>query len=138
MTQKKKILFFVLELVSGIGIGILGAYLTTPENPKHDLFGAILILYLKAMGFALIGIGMPGFFHSRINDKNKKYAIGIGMAVVGILVGMILGTILSSVISGILPYRISSGLSLYISFFTPILFGVIGFNKVIKRDTNNR
>ncbi len=123
MNRRNNILFFILELISGIGI--LGTYLVTPDKPKFDLNLSIIIGFLTICVFALIGIGIPGFFHSRINDKNKKYGIGMGKAALGILIGLVLGGILSAVTYSFLPYQISS---FYIPILTPTLCGVIGFN----------
>jgi uncharacterized protein YacL len=125
MTRNRKILFFILELISGIGIGMLGTYLVTPDTPKFDLNLSILIGFLTISLFALIGIGIPGFFHSRMNDNNKSYVIGMGKAALGVLIGLLLSGILSAVSYDFLPYRISS---IYIPILTPILSGVIGFN----------
>jgi len=129
MNRRNNILFFVLELISGIGIGILGTYLVTPSKPKFDLNLSIIIGFLTICLFALIGIGIPGYFHSRINDNNKNYKVGMGKATLGILVGLVLGGILSALTYSFLPYQISS---FYIPILTPVLCGVIGFNKGIK------
>ena len=128
MNRRKNILFFVLELISGIGIGILGTYLVTPNKPKFDLNLSIIIGFLTISLFALIGIGIPGFFHSRMNNKTKRFGIGMGKATLGILIGLVLGGILSALTYSFLPYQISS---FYIPIFTPVLCGVIGFNKGI-------
>jgi len=108
---------------------MLGTYLVTPNKPKFDLNLSIIIGFLTICVFALIGIGIPGFFHSRMNDNNKKYGIGMGKAALGILIGLVLGGILSAITYSFLPYQISS---FYIPILTPILCGVIGFNKGIK------
>lgn len=129
MNRRNKILFFVLELISGIGIGLLGTYLVIPDKPKFDLNLSIIIGFLTICLFALIGIGIPGFFHSRINDNNKKFGIGMGKATLGILIGLVLGGILSAITYSFLPYQFSS---FYIPILTPIFCGVIGFNKGIK------
>ena len=105
----------------------------TPEKPRFNLDLSIIIAFLTIMLFALIGIGIPGFFHSRINDKNKKYVMGMGLAALGLLIGLVFGGILSVLTWDLLPYPISS---FYIPILTPILFGVIGFNKGIKTFAN--
>ncbi len=134
MNRRNNILFFVLELISGIGIGLLGTYLVTPVKPKFDLNLSIIIGFLTICVFALIGIGIPGFFHSRMNDNSKKYGIGMGKAVLGIIIGLVLGGILSAITYSFLPYQISS---FYIPILIPVLCGVIGFNKGIKTYANN-
>ena len=129
MNRRNNILFFILELISGIGIGLLGTYLVTPNKPIFDLNLSIIIGILTICGFALIGIGIPGFFHSRINKNKENYRVGMLKATLGILIGLMLGGILSSLTYSFLPYRISS---FYIPILTPVLFGVIGFNQGIK------
>jgi len=129
MKRSTKIVFFILELVSGVGIGILGTKLVIPNKPTLDLNLSIITAFLTVMLFALIGIGIPGFIHSRIIDKKKFFGIGIGKASLGILIGLVLGGVLSTLTYGFLPYTISSFI---IPVLIPILFGVIGFNKGIK------
>jgi len=73
MNRRNNILFFILELISGIGI--LGTYLVTSDKPKIDLSLSTIIGFLTICAFALIGIGMPGNFHNR--NVNGKYWIGI-------------------------------------------------------------
>lgn len=133
MNRRNNILFFVLELISGIGIGLLGTYLVTPDKPKFDLNLSIIVGFLTISLFALIGIGIPGFFHSRIIDRNKNYRIGMRKATLGILIGLVLGGVLSVLTYSFLPYHISS---FYIPILTPVLCGVIGFNKGIKPQFN--
>lgn len=134
MNRRKNIIFFVLELISGIGVGILGAYLVTPDKPKFDLNLSIIIGFLTICLFALIGIGIPGFFHSRMNGNNKRFGIGMGKATLGILIGLVLGGILSAITYSFLPYKISS---FYIPILTPVLCGVVGFNKGLKPEKTN-
>lgn len=119
MNRKQTIIFFFLELISGIGIGLLGTYLVTPNKPKFDLKISIIIGILTICLFALIGIGIIGFFHSR------RFWIGIINAFLFLSLGLIIGAILSSLTFDFLPYRISS---FYIPILIPILCGVIGFN----------
>ena len=121
-------------MISGIGIGLLGTYLITPNEPTFDLNLSIIIGFLIISVFVLIGIGIPGFFHSRLNDKNKNYRRGMGKAALGILLGLVLGGVLSGLSTDLLSYRISS---FYIPILTPIICGVIGFNKGIKTYANN-
>ena len=127
MNRRSNILFFILELISGIGVGILGTYLVTPNNPKFDLNLSIIIGFLTICAFALIGIAIPGFFHSRI--INGKYWLGIINTFLFLIIGLLFGVVLSFVTFDFLPYRFTS---FYIPIFTPILIGVIGFNVGIK------
>ena len=129
MNSRKNILFFILELISGIGIGMLGTYLVTPSIPKYDLNLSIIIGFLTICAFALIGIGITGFFHSRMNAKNKNFGNGMLKATLGIIIGLVLGAILSALTYSFLPYQISS---VYIPLLIPILCGVIGFNIGLK------
>src|SRR5690606_4199255 len=64
VSRKKNILFIGLELISGFGIGIFGTILVTPSKPIFDLNLSIIIAFLTFCLFALIGIGIPAFFHS--------------------------------------------------------------------------
>ncbi|MFC4721794.1 hypothetical protein ACFO5O_05655 [Geojedonia litorea] len=133
MKQRTKILFFILEIISGIAIGIIGMRLITPEKPIFDLNLSIILGFLSIYAFALIGIGIPGYFHSRIIDQNKTYGTGIKKAAIGLLIGMVLGLILSAVTSGFLPHGMAA---FTIPVLTTILCGVIGFNKGIKTFAN--
>lgn len=133
MNRKKNIIFFFLELISGIAIGLFGTYLVTPNKPKFDLNSSIIIGFLTFCLFALIGIGIVGFFHARINNNLNKFGIGIGKATLGIFAGLIIGGILSAITYSFLPYQISS---FYIPILLPVLCGVIGFNNGIKIQFN--
>jgi MFS family permease len=124
MNRKTTILFIGLELFSGIGFGIFGTILVTPSKPIFDLNLSIIILFLTFCVFAFIGIGIPAYFHSRMNDKTKKYGIAMGKVALGILIGLIFGGILNELTSDFLHNRVND----FVLFFTPILFGVIGFN----------
>ena len=112
-----------MELISGTGIGFLGTYFVTPDKPKLDLNLSIIIGFLTICMFALIGIGIIGFFHSRI--INGRYWIGMINTFVFLIIGLLIGVVLSSITFNFLPYSISS---FYIPIFTTILCGVIGFN----------
>ena len=129
MKRNTKILFFILELIFGVGIGIIGMRLITPEKPIFDLNLSIILGFLSIYIFALIGILIPGYFHSRILNQNKTFGSGIKKAAIGILIGMILGLILSAITSGFLSHGISA---FTIPVLTTILCGIIGFNKGIK------
>ncbi|GAA4819054.1 hypothetical protein GCM10023330_29870 [Litoribaculum gwangyangense] len=122
-----------MELVSGVGIGILGTKLIIPNKPTLDLNLSIITAFLTVMLFALIGIGIPGFIHSRLIDRNKLFGLGIGKATLGLGIGLVLAGILSTLTYGFLPYAFSSFI---IPVLVPILFGVIGFNKGIKTFAN--
>lgn len=122
MKGRKTILFFILELIFGFGFGILGTLLVTPKKPKFDLNLSIIIGFFTICLFALIGIGIIGFFHSRM--IKGRYWVGIINAFLFLILGLIIGAVLSSLFY-FLPYRISS---FYIPILTPILCGVIGFN----------
>jgi hypothetical protein len=69
MNRRNNILFFILELISGIGI--VGTYLVTSDKAKIDLSLSTIIGFLTICAFAIIGIGMPGNFHNR--NVNGKY-----------------------------------------------------------------
>ena len=97
-------------------------YPVTPENKSRPINTGM-------KNFALIGIGIVGFFHARMNNSLNKFGTGIGKAILGIFIGLVLGGILSSVTYSFLPYQISS---FYIPILTPVLCGVIGFNNGIK------
>ena len=128
MNLKKNIVFFILELISGIGIGLLGASLTTPDKPKYDLNLSIVIFFLKFYVFAIIGIGIVGFFHTRL--INGTYWTGLMNTILFATIGLLLGAFLSHITFDFLPYQISSS---YIPILTPILLGVIGFHMGVKR-----
>lgn len=127
MSINNKIIFFILELIFGIGIGFLGTYLTTPQKPLFDLNLSIMIVFLTFYLFTLIGIGIPGFFHNRLINKNNGFLIGIKKAALGMLLGIIFVFIINSI--DFLPYRVSS---FYLPFSIPPLFGVLGFSHGIK------
>ena len=133
MNQRNRILFIILELISGIGIGISGTILVTPIQPIFDLNLSIIIAFLTFCLFAFIGIGIPAYFYSRINNKYKKYAVGMGKVALGILIGLIIGGILNAMLSDFLHHRIND----FVLFLTPVLFGVIGFNIEMKSPKTN-
>ena len=133
MKLRTTILFFILEMISGALFGIFGTRLVFPNKPILDLNFSIILTFIALMAFAVIGIGIPGFFHSRMVNKNKSYRIAIVKATLGVSLGIIFGVLLSTMTSGLLPYEISSYL---IPILIPILFGVIGFNMEMKTIKN--
>ena len=130
MKNRKNIIFIILELLSGIGIGILSTYLLIPNVPILDLNLSIILGFLIFALSAIIGIGIPGFFHSIFKGNNSNFGIGIGNAIIGVLLGLLLSGILSSMASSFLPNGISAVL---IPILTTVLCGVIGFNYGIKK-----
>ena len=120
-------------MISGTLLGIFGTKLVIPNKPTLDLNFSIIVTFFTLMAFAVIGIGIPGFFYSRMINKNKSFGIAIGKATLGVSLGIIFGVFLSTMTSGLLPYEISSYL---IPILIPILFGVIGFNMGMKAIKN--
>lgn len=129
MKKRKNILFIILELLSGVVIGILTTYLLIPYIPILDLNLSIIVGFLIFAFSAVIGIGIPGFFHSLIKGNYSNFGIGIGKATIGVLLGLLLSGILSAMTSSLLPNGVSA---LLIPVLTTVLCGVIGFNYGIK------
>jgi len=68
---------------------------------------------------------MPGFFHSRRVNKNKRFLIGIAKATIGRVIGMLF--------TAFLPRSIYEGdLLRYIVILIPIICSVVGFNMGIR------
>ena len=77
MNRTTRNIFFILEFGLGLGIGILGLLIISDELLVFDMNLSFIIGFLTLFLFALIGIAIPGFFHSRMIDKNKTFFTGM-------------------------------------------------------------
>ena len=121
MNRTTRIIFFILELGIGLGIGLLGFFIIADELLVFDMNLSIIVGFLTLFLFALIGIAIPGFFHSRAIDENRTFLTGMAKATIGMAIGML--------ISIILPNEIHHGQLLrYITILIPVFCAVVGFN----------
>jgi uncharacterized protein YacL len=129
MKLRKDRIFIFLELIFGIGIGLLGVFFLHDKLHYSGLTDGLFYLILLYIISNLIGIGVPGFLHCKSHLKIKKFGFGIIYATIGIIAGTILSIVLESKINDFHNYRVISYMFL---ICLPTICGVIGFNKGIK------
>ncbi len=125
MNKRTHYICIILEVVSGFGLGLFGFFMLADKLLKFDMNLSFILGYLSIFFFALIGIVIPGFFHSRRINKNKTFLIGIAKATIAMVIGMLFTIFL--------PRSIYEGdLLRYIVILIPIICSVVGFNMGIR------
>ncbi|MFC4634910.1 hypothetical protein ACFO3O_13400 [Dokdonia ponticola] len=125
MNKKTHYIFVILEVLSGFSLGLFGLLMLADKLLKFDMNLSFILGYLSIFFFALIGIVIPGFFHSRRVNKNKRFLIGIAKATIGMVIGTLFTAFLPTLI-----YEVD--LLRYIVILIPIICSVVGFNMGIR------
>ena len=123
MKLQAKIIYFLLEFIFGVGAGLLGTILIEDELLKLDMILSMLMAFVSVLLFSLIGIWIPGFFHSKM--KKAKFLNGILNSIIYLFVGLILGIILDLITINFIPNRITAIVNIIL---LPIFISVFGFH----------
>lgn len=124
MTKSKKILFIVLQFLSGIGFGILGAYIFFLFD-NGEFFDSIFYGIVVGFGSVLLGIGLVGYFYLKQINKLGDFVISMVLSLVGLVMFFLLYMILQSLIQYLISYNLDTT---FLSILLPIIGGLIGFN----------
>lgn len=104
MTKSKTLFFILLELLVGLGFGILGGYLFSLFDPWGDLFYSIFFLFIFILVGILTGIGLVGYFYLKQIGRLDDFIISMTLALVGLVFFAFLATLYhSSILAIILP-----------------------------------
>jgi uncharacterized membrane protein YjfL (UPF0719 family) len=124
MNKKISILFFVIEVLSGIGFGVAFAYIS-PFSGNGHLEQSITSTFISIFLGAIIGIAIPGYFHLMKIGKRKSFFKAMGLGVTGMVLFLILYILQNFLTFDYLPHYVSS---IALPVILPIIGGVVGFN----------
>jgi len=134
MTTLKNFGFIILELLAGLGIGILGGVLFSLID-KWDLFYSVLFTFISIFLAIPAGVGLVGYFHLRYLNRQKDFGQAFLLSILGLIVFILVYLILDSVAFGFIPHYLSS---VVLPIFLPLMGTVIGFNFQIARIKTKR
>jgi len=86
--------------------------------------------------FTVLGIFIPGFFYSKSLNLNKTLLAGINGAFISSLIGLLLQLLFDFHDTPYLQSFVGGGVN-HFQIWTPMIFGVIGFNIGIERKKFN-
>jgi hypothetical protein len=116
---KRKVSFFILELILGILIGLLAVSFS---EKILDYTDSIIMMFVFVYIMAMIGILIPGYFFLRLNGNKEVFIGAIFSSIVWTLFAIFLYIILAYLGGIDMLQSKESGL------IFPVIFGVIGFN----------
>lgn len=128
MNKKITILFFVIEVLSGIGLGIAFAYIS-PFSSKGHLEQSVINTFTSIFLGAIIGIAIPGYFHCKKIDKLNRFFKAVGLSIVGLIIFLILYILQNFLTFDYLPHYVSS---IALPVILPITGGSVGFNYALR------
>jgi hypothetical protein len=108
-------IFICIEYIFGLILAILAVFYW-PWGNDLDLFGGILISFLKGFIAIFVGVSLVGFLHLKRNRISHKY----GRSLLFCFVGLVLFSIIYSVVAAILPG--------FFILVIPLTGAVLGFN----------
>ena len=129
MTVKSKILFVLLEFVSGLGLAVLAVYICSLFD-RSDLLGSIIL----GMSFGFVGmvsgISFVGYFQLKKLKKIELIGRQVILSVIGLFLFTLLYVFLESLTFYISKHNLSSTV---LPVFLPSVGAVLGFNlKILK------
>jgi len=113
--MKSSAIFIGLEYIFGLALSLLAVFYW-PWGNDGDLFGEILITFLKVFIAVFVGVGLVGFFHLKTNRISHKY----GKSLLFCFGGTVLFSVIFIVVSAILPG--------FFALIIPLTGAVVGFN----------
>ena len=116
---KRKIGFFILEIILGITIGLMALAFSEKLWEYTD---SIIIIFLFVYIFSIFGIVIPGYFFLKLYGNKEVFVGAIFSAIVWTLFSTFLYIIL------IYFFDIEALQSKEAGLIFPLIFGVIGFN----------
>jgi hypothetical protein len=129
MAKIKNLAYIILELVFGLGFGILGALLFSLFD-KWDLFYSVLFTFVAIFVTIPAGVGLVGYFHLRHLGRQKDFGQSFLLSMLGLLTFIVLYLIFNSFNFRLIPYYINSVL---LPILLPLTGTVIGFNYRVLR-----
>lgn len=118
--MRKATLFVILQFIIGFAFAATGVFFFT-ESSNLDLFAGILYAYLIGLFGMLLGVGLVGYFHLRLNHILERF----GLALTLIFVGSLVFSVLYVLIGNYLPKQFG-----VLVLILPLTGAVFGFNFV--------
>jgi hypothetical protein len=116
---KRRIVFIILELISGITIGLFTLSLSEKLWKFTD---SMIVVFLFVYIISIIGIAVPGYFYLKLYGNKEVYIGAIFSSIVWAFFGIFAYIILTYFIGIAFLSTMQAGL------IFPLIFGVIGFN----------
>lgn len=126
--KKLTILYIVLEILAGFGLGIAFIYIL-PFSGKGHLEQSVINTFMSGFIGVIIGIAVPGYFHSKKIGMLDRFFKAVGFSIVGLLLFLILYILQNFLTFDYLPHYVSS---MVLPIILPILGAVLGFNYALK------
>lgn len=132
MTKIKNLGYIFLELIFGLGFGILGGLLFSLFD-NWDLFASVLFTFIVIFLTIPVGVGLVGYFHLRQLGRQKDFGQAFLLSILG-LIGFIVVYIIFDLFTGrLIPHYVSSVL---LPILLPLIGAVMGFNYRILNKKN--
>lgn len=128
--KSRHTIFVTLEVIFGLGFGILGGYIFTffdEADITTSVFNTFVIVFISMT----LGIMLVGYFHFKAFDKLNEFAKAIGLSLLGLLIFIVLYAIVNALAFELLPHYISS---VILPLIMPVIGGVIGLNYIFIRE----
>lgn len=123
MNLKRKIIFFILELILGITFGLFCVYTyNTNMTELNDI--PLILVFCFTYIFSIAGIAIPGYFYLKLYGNKEMYVPAIFSSTVWTLFAIFLYIILAFFI----PFNLTILLSPEGGLIFILIFSVIGFN----------
>ena len=125
---KGKIIFIILELISGITIALLTLSLS---EKLWDFTDSIIVVFLFVYFISIVGIAVPGYFYIKLYGNKEVYVGAIFSSIVWTFFAIFIYIILTYFFGFTILASKEAGL------IFPLIFGVIGFNQFAFNLNNN-
>lgn len=133
--MKSRLLIFVsLEILSGLGFGILGSYLFSFDD-NSDIAASIFNTFVIGFISMLVGVVFIGYFHYRVTDRLNEFGNAIGWCFLGLVMFLIFYIIVNTLTFKLLPHYVSS---IILPLIMPVIGAVIGMNYIIVRKKRDK
>lgn len=128
---KRKIIFVILELISGITFGFFALFISEKLWKYTD---SIIVIFLFVYLISIIGLAIPGYFYLKLYANKEVFIGAVFSSIVWTLFAIFLFVILNFFVGITFLASKEAGL------IFPLIFGVIGFDHfafTIKKNSNS-
>lgn len=127
-------LFVSLEIIFGLGFGILGGYIFSFFD-RADITASVFNTFMIVFASMIIGVLLVGYFHFKVIDRLNDFGKAIGWSFLGLIAFLILYIGINALTFKLLPHYISS---VILPIVLPVLGTVIGLNYILIRERKEK